>query len=224
MRHAFTMLELIFVIVLIGILSKFGVELFLQTYEGYARSMYINDLQSKSEAAVKTLANRLSHRIKDSITSADIGANAVSWRGLDVENWQDGSWSGIIDLASSNSTVLSSPGTAALGAAEIFFVGSNIGTDQNTYHSVTLNTDQITGNFAGQEVYEYYQVIDGEHNITQSGDEILLDGNLLTDEAVAAPNGFKIEKLGDGLHIRICLEKANNTLLEGQVCKEKYVF
>ena len=51
-RNAFTMLELIFVIVIIGILSKFGVEFIAQSYKGFIVSNINNTLQSQSATAV----------------------------------------------------------------------------------------------------------------------------------------------------------------------------
>ena len=224
-RNAFTMMELIFVIVIMAILATFGVELLKQTYEGYARSLYINELQSKSSNAVQTLANRLTYRIKDSITTSSIGSNTVTWKGMDIDGWLNNEWSGIVDLDDSNATVLASPGTknTATGT-EIFFIGSNIGTGSLEYHTVTPGTDTLSGNFTGQDVYEYYQMTSGTHTITKTGSQLFLDGDLLVDDVGAATDDFLIEKLGDGIHIHLCLEKTGNPLVQGKTCKDKFVF
>jgi prepilin-type N-terminal cleavage/methylation domain-containing protein len=220
-RNAFSMLELIFVIVVVGILAKFGTDLYLQIAEGYARSLYINELQSKSANAIQTMANRLTYRIKDSVKSSNIGSTTVGWKGMDIDGWRADSWSGIVDLALGASTAsqLSSPGTSA--GSELFFIGSNVGTGNNEYHTVTAGTNVLNGTFSGMDVFEYYQMTDGNHTITQSGSTLTLDGNPLVNDVTE----FMVEKLGDGIHIHLCVGMSNPLLATGsQVCKDKFVF
>lgn len=129
-RSGFTFLELIFVIVVMGILAKFGVEFLTQAYRSFIASSINNTLQAQSAVAVETVASRLQFRIKDSVIgrkSSDdsflaIGSasgseyNILEWVGGDIENLRGNSspnWSGIIDLyhPDSNSTILVSPET-----------------------------------------------------------------------------------------------------------------
>lgn len=230
MKRAFTMLELIFVIVVMGILAKFGVELFMQTYEGYTRSLYINELQTKSANAVQTIANRLTYRIKDSVLSNTIGTNTVTWQAMDIDGWLDNAWSGIVDLDDSNVTVLSSPGTSAAAAANpIFFVGSNIGQNLLRYYAVVPGANTLAGNFTGVNVYEYFLMTNGNRTISQIGDELYYSVNgalpiLLVDDVGTDADDFVVEKLGDGIHIHLCLVKAGNPLVQGKICKDKFVF
>lgn len=113
-RNAFTMIELIFVIIVIGLLSTFGVEFMVQTYQSYIFSNINNRLQNESATAVEFIAKRLSHRIKDSVMARHgAGFNSISdinntlnytileWIGSDIDGWRGNSlplWSGIIDL------------------------------------------------------------------------------------------------------------------------------
>lgn len=129
-RAAFTLLELIFVIVIMGILAKFGVELLSQAYQSFIFSSVNNRLQSQSEAAVETIASRLQYRIKDSVIAREAdneffglaGYNAdnapiLEWIGTDIDGFRGNTavlphWSGIIDIdASTAPTTLVSPGT-----------------------------------------------------------------------------------------------------------------
>jgi prepilin-type N-terminal cleavage/methylation domain-containing protein len=130
-KSAFTLLELIFVIVIIGILSKFGIELLFQAYKNFIFSSVNNALQSNSAAAVETIASRLQYRIKDSViarinsgnqndfqslASSSYGdtATILEWVGSDIDSFRGDSlpmWSGIIDLNLSTATTLVSPGT-----------------------------------------------------------------------------------------------------------------
>lgn len=117
-RTAFTLIELLFVIVIMGIISKFGIEFLMQAYNTFIYSKINNELQSKSELAVETIANRLQYRIPQS-TIKRIGTgtftlasqwvanpddyNVLEWIGYDIDGFRGGSngqplWSGIIDL------------------------------------------------------------------------------------------------------------------------------
>jgi prepilin-type N-terminal cleavage/methylation domain-containing protein len=128
-KSAFTLLELIFVIVVIGILSKYGVELLSQAYKSFIFSSVNNALQANSAAAVESIASRLQYRIKDSVIAREAGdffglagysadnATVLEWVGAEIDGFRGNvgtlpHWSGIIDLdASIAPTTLVSPGT-----------------------------------------------------------------------------------------------------------------
>jgi len=121
-RYAFTMIELIFVIVVMGILAKFGAEFLAQAYNGFIFSKINNELQSKSESAVEQIATRLQYRIKASVigrnpndnnfstnfkSPAEINATEapkykiLEWVGIANESFRGATkplWSGIVDI------------------------------------------------------------------------------------------------------------------------------
>jgi prepilin-type N-terminal cleavage/methylation domain-containing protein len=147
-KYAFTMIELIFVIVIIGILSKFGVEFLAQAYNSFIFSSINNSLQSRSAMAVETIASRLQFRIKDSIiarqnaaTFAALGgstlaenATTLEWVGVDVEGLRGLNtplWSGIIDLDPSTATSLNTPLTDTATISSYIDALSNSGSDIN---------------------------------------------------------------------------------------------
>jgi len=243
-RAAFTLMEVLFVVVVTGILAHFGTDLFLKTYEGYARSIFLNELQTKSAAAVQTIANRLEYRIKDSVVSGGVGGGTVTWVGYDVDGWTSGMWSGVIDLDNPGTTATGfvSPGTTGCldmygtgaGNCGLFFIGSNIGLN-NEYHQVNAIGATITPStaFNGQDIYEFYQLANSRYTLTLNGTDLLLRSgdtspwgggtgqqNLLVDDVSA----FNVSKEGDGIHIRLCL--TDNIIGEGDytVCKDKFVF
>jgi prepilin-type N-terminal cleavage/methylation domain-containing protein len=146
---AFTMIELIFVIVIMGILGKFGVEFLFHAYNSFINSKVNNELQANSESAVEFIANRLQYRIKDSVIArtgiaspttvsiADAGGNlfqVLEWIGADNDGFRGTSlpyWSGIIDLDLSNTNSLFSPATNTANENTLIKALSNNSSDLN---------------------------------------------------------------------------------------------
>lgn len=164
-RAAFTLLELIFVIVIMGILAKFGVELLSQAYQNFIFSSVNNRLQSQSEAAVETIASRLQYRIKDSVIAREAdddffglagytadNAPILEWVATDIDGFRGSTsvlphWSGIIDLDLSSSTTLVSPGTDTAALNTLIGVLSNGGSGINNaaIYFIGSNSDITTG-------------------------------------------------------------------------------
>ena len=113
-KKAFTLLELVIVIVILGIAAKFGSELLMKAYQDYIYGVSNNRLLGQSEAAVTQIANRLQYRIKESviyregdhtaigtfiptfkslasasstIVDADGNVTVVEWVGYDIDGW-----------------------------------------------------------------------------------------------------------------------------------------
>jgi hypothetical protein len=124
------MIELIFVIVVMGIIGKFGVEFLAQAYKSFIFSSINNTLQSNSASAVEFIAKRLESRIKDSVvarvapTTGHIALGSVNpnvnytvleWIGSDIDGFRGDitpNWSGIIDLdVGAGANLLMSPAT-----------------------------------------------------------------------------------------------------------------
>lgn len=128
-RTAFTMIELIFVIVIMGIIGKFGTEFLAQAYESFIFSSTNNKLQARSAKTVEFIASRLQYRIKDSVIARTGAANApvgigsvvattnytvLEWVSTDIDGFRGATkpyWSSILDLDASNATNLVSPDT-----------------------------------------------------------------------------------------------------------------
>jgi hypothetical protein len=136
------MIELIFVIVIMGIIGKFGVEFLARAYKSFFITTLQNRLQQQSEAAVTQIATRLQYRIKNSIVMST-GANKLEWVGYDIDglrgHWDVNKsanlplWSGFIDI---NSTFI--PSTTFLSTPE-----SNTTAIDNTIQALSGNTKTI---------------------------------------------------------------------------------
>jgi len=115
-HKAFTLLELVFVIVIMGILAKFGVEFLAQAYRSFIFSKINSELQSNSTYTVEFITKRLEHRIKQSVvyrnlalgnsdinfrslySGTDANASVLEWISTDSEGYRNDNWSGVIDL------------------------------------------------------------------------------------------------------------------------------
>jgi len=170
-KHAaFTMLELIFVIVIMGIIGKFGVEFLAKAYKSFIFAQINNELQSKSETAVEIIAARLQYRIKDSVIArtsktaspvalADAtGTNytVLEWIGIAQESRRGSStgatpylpdWSGILDLDAGNKDRLISPQTNTANINSMIADLNSTGTtvDDIALYFVGANSNVQTG-------------------------------------------------------------------------------
>ncbi|MDD2790804.1 MAG: type II secretion system protein [Sulfurimonas sp.] len=123
-RSAFTMLELIFVIVVMGIIGKFGVEFLAQAYKTFIQAKINNELHANSANALQFIAKRLEYRIPPSAIKRISGAagfvgvtevvanpnayNVLEWISYDSDGFRGTNaplWSGIVDLDPSVTTL-----------------------------------------------------------------------------------------------------------------------
>jgi len=114
LKSAFTMIEIIFVILIMGILGTFGVEFLFQAYSSFIFTKVNNNLQSDSTSALEFIASRLQYRIKDSVIARDSNSfdsirnlhinkeyTVLEWVATDIDGYRattSPNWSGIIDL------------------------------------------------------------------------------------------------------------------------------
>ena len=130
MRKAFTMLELVFVILVMGILAKFGTNILMTTYSSFAASTTNNKILADIELTLKQISSRLQYRIKSSVIATGAGGafvglpnatneRVIEWIGYDIDGWLGAptlpTWSGFIDVndpgATGALTYLETPGT-----------------------------------------------------------------------------------------------------------------
>ncbi|PHQ90789.1 MAG: protein containing prepilin-type N- cleavage/methylation domain protein [Sulfurimonas sp.] len=136
------MLELVFVIVIMGIIGKFGFEFLARAYQSFIFTSVNHTLQENSATALEFISKRLQYRIKDSVIARIPGVRfdalasinqaqalqytVLEWISTDIDGFRGNAlpfWSGIIDVddavaINSNGALLVSPATntAALNA------------------------------------------------------------------------------------------------------------
>ena len=127
-RPAFSMLELVFVIVILGIVSGIGAEVIAKVYENYIIQRALHRTSVKTELAAAQIANRLAYAIPNTViarldaTSFTAIENApkankiLEWVAYDADSFgytgQPG-WSGFADVraGTTNLNQISTPGS-----------------------------------------------------------------------------------------------------------------
>lgn len=115
MKKAFTMLELVMVMVIMGIIASIGADIIASMYTNYLNARTVNALEAKTEITLEQIAKRLQYRIKESVIARTAGNTPVAlsnaaandpvleWIGYSNESFLGTplpGWSGFIDLNS----------------------------------------------------------------------------------------------------------------------------
>ena len=136
MKRAFTLLELIIVIVILGIIAMMSFNAIMNIYSNYFQTRTVNELETQTEIALEQISKRLEHRIKpsviarkpsggflslnDSRVNLNSGYEILEFIPYAYEIFNDvpsgsnkaGRYSGYVDLANSSPTAgLISPGS-----------------------------------------------------------------------------------------------------------------
>ena len=117
MKRGFTLIELVFVIVVLGIISMFGADLYTKIYKSYVHVRAVNQLEARTQNAMMLITNRLENRIKSSTIGRDLAVNdfvpisdltdprfdILEWIGQSVEtrniNQRNPGWSGFMSMS-----------------------------------------------------------------------------------------------------------------------------
>ena len=117
MKKGFTLIELVFVIVVLGIISMFGADLYTKIYKSYVHVRAVNQLEARTQNAMMLITNRLEDRIKSSTIGREFSSNQfvpisalddpkydiLEWIGQSVEtrniNKRTPGWSGFMSMS-----------------------------------------------------------------------------------------------------------------------------
>jgi prepilin-type N-terminal cleavage/methylation domain-containing protein len=138
LRKAFSMVELIFVIVVLGIVSTYYSDIITQVYKSYILQKATHNANVKTTLAADQIANRLRYAIPGTIYRRTQTTGGVSemldepmtqpadsyvvlqWVAYDKDGFEAGkdtkvtSWSGFCDVDDSSATVIKTPGSDIL--------------------------------------------------------------------------------------------------------------
>lgn len=190
-RPAFTLVELVMVIVVLGIIASIGADIIVSMYDNYLRTRTINRLQAQSETTLEQISKRLQYRIKDSTiarnTSADLllplldsdvneSYDVIEWIGFSNETFRGTSvplWTGLIDLEDANTTDINTT------VATIVSPGSDFNATASLMGALTNGDIDMTPGSEAALIFKY------PTNITDFGWGTNASGN--TDGANALP-------------------------------------
>ena len=139
-RSAFSLLEVIFVLVILGIIASIGSSILVQVYESYITQNAVYKVNAKTELVSNQIVNRLSYAIPGTTISKDLNqidtANesiedtgwiqlknipptdtnftTIEWIGYDNDSYaayQQPAWSSIANYISSTQNILVTPGS-----------------------------------------------------------------------------------------------------------------
>lgn len=186
-RSAFSLLELIFVIIILGIVASLGSEMIARIYESYIvqRAEYRATL--KTELAATQIANRLRYAVPGTIIRIDTDTNTIEtldqpmsqdgdayeilqWVGYDGDSFEATAtpgWSGFCDINVSNQTTIETPGSdlsitntikGNLGSTNNFAIFFPNDTNTTAYFgSGTADTITLSG-VAPSRIVEHYKL------------------------------------------------------------------
>lgn len=220
-RPSFTLIEAVFVIVILGIVGVAGSQAILRVYENYALQRAFNRLELESRRVVEQVARHLEYAIWDTIT-LDSATSLPSWRaktmeaiwGTYVEDETSGRrvneplFSGYVDLNNSSDTTITTPLSKlneTLVGKELYFLRANTHAPiQTITNSTQLELDDST---PLEEISDMAYVIEPETYSLK-----LNSGNLYLKIGEAE------HLMAEHLHSLILWREGQGSLLRLRVC------
>ena len=149
-QSAFTLLEVVFAIVILGIVASISSSIIVQVYSAYIQQRTVHNASLKSELAINQIANRLLYRINRSVIARNPTTQqffplravplaqrdafrALEWIGYDNDSFSTSNrpgWSGFCDVdwggytLPANRSILKTPGSyggAALNNLQTYY-------------------------------------------------------------------------------------------------------
>ena len=123
---AFSLIEIIFVIIVLGIVSSIGAEIIAKAYRSYIMERAVYRAEMKTELAALQLINRFETVIPGTAYRIESGGGktpyaqsinpsktykGIEWVAADIDSLNAGGWSGFCDVDPSTKSSLSSPGS-----------------------------------------------------------------------------------------------------------------
>ena len=193
MKKAFSLIEVIFVLVILGIVASISSQIIVQVYENYITQRAIYNVNTKTELAINQIVNRLTYSVLDSAIAknknnpteyklltglnlvVDTNLTVLEWIGYDNDSFSAGLtpyWSGISNWEDANLS-FDSPGSK-LGKVDTIIKN--------------LSDNQVGLNGAFQRPAVIFQPRTGEGDIVDGTCMGLVDNNTSCIYAVSENN------------------------------------
>ncbi len=197
-RAAFTMIELVFVIAVLGIVASIGAEIIAQLYSGYVSQRAIQRASMKTELAALQIVNRLTYAVPNTIITrpadgsiayapldeaAPAGWEILQWIGSDEDSFQsmtnDGSavgrrpgWSGFCDVARFATNI-------PFARNNIVSPGSNFALANTIIRNLSSGTGGIVRGLAGSALFFAGDTTYNAHNVGYAGSPSSAGANII---------------------------------------------
>ena len=189
MKKAFTLIEMIFVIVILGIVGMIGADVIAKMYQGYLKSQITNKLQTKTELLLDVISQRLKYRIDESVIGRNSGNNKymklsddnipsispdmIEWIGYDRDSligesngtYSIPGWSGFVDVNSTQTT-----------RTQLLMSGSELNVTQSVI--LTLSNNTVNMNNGDLRLPILYSKCEDDSDMSRFGWDIPAPPNL----------------------------------------------
>ncbi len=249
-RAAFSMLELVFVIVILGIISSIGTEVIAQTYESYIVQRAQYRATSKTDLALNQIANRLRYAIPGTVGAKDgatfipisnvtdpdlkilqwVAYDGDSFEAIDSDSNRKPGWSGFCDLTASSGKTISTPGSNLDLATEIIGkLGGNIANAVIYFpYGVSYNVASGSGETitldtalpSGSSIYERYKLAWTSYALEVDGNNDLILHYNFSPTVGVAISGSSSILLHNITNFRF---KGSEGSLRVKICKEEKI-
>lgn len=201
MKKAFSLIEVIFVLVILGIVASISSQIIVQVYENYITQRAVYNVSTKTELAINQIVNRLTYSVvnsaiaKDDSNSSnyklltdldlitDTDLTILEWIGYDNDSFSAGStpyWSGVANYETATKSMFETPGSQ-LGRVDTIIKN--------------LSKDDVGLNGSSQQPAVIFQPRTGQGDTVNGSCMGLVDNNTSCIYAVSENNttGFSFE-------------------------------
>ena len=247
MKRAFTLLELVVVIVVLGIIAMMSFNAIMNIYSNYFQTKTVNELETQTEIALEQISKRLEHRIKPSViarktdgaflalndnrVNLDANYEILEFIPYAYEIFNDvpsgnkaGRYSGYVDLAkSSPATGLISPGSNF--STEVVETIKDLTCKDDTRNDKCVDFTKKDGGVVAIFSDVYYNVQD---SFGYKGDITKLDiakvGVKSTDGNTLEISGFDGKQISEQYHLAYTANAIVPEQSQSQADKDNGVF
>jgi prepilin-type N-terminal cleavage/methylation domain-containing protein len=132
-KKAFSLIEVIFVLVILGIVASISSQIIVQVYENYIIQKAVYKVNTKTELAITQIVNRLNYQVENSALARDLNdptnwvkledlnlvndenLTVLEWIGYDNDSFSAGTtpyWSGLSNYDTATKTTIETPGSS----------------------------------------------------------------------------------------------------------------
>jgi prepilin-type N-terminal cleavage/methylation domain-containing protein len=229
-KQAFTLLEVVFVIVILGIVASVGSTIIAQLYENYIVQRAMHRVSVKTELAVNQIVNRLTYRISTSVIARDPAGGGsfmklvdipmgvsnknntiLEWIGYDNDSFSAQArpgWTGYCDTTATASPNIETPGS------DLTFTNTVIGHLSGGSTPALALLFSLSGNedTPGTGVYQDANCY-GYNGDTSCIHQVSISGTKLTTNRVAGTNISSHYKLAWTAYALVPVAPADGTAM-----------